>query len=118
MAGPMKTTVFLDVTPYSLVGIYRCSGRTCCLHLQRRREMEESFTQKTDTGGSSKMLVNNYITQHHIQEDSSNTKYFLKKIKINENIYKTFLLLELVNKNEAYSLSQMMTVLVKGWKQL
>jgi hypothetical protein len=36
-AVTLKITIVWDVTPSSLVEIYRCFGATCCFHLQDGR---------------------------------------------------------------------------------
>jgi hypothetical protein len=42
-----KITVFRDMTPYSLVDVYRSLKNPCCLHLQRRRM---TWAWSIDTG--------------------------------------------------------------------
>ena len=58
----VKVTVFLDMTPYSLVEIYRHFGGTHCPHIQKRRIRT--------VGG--RRVLNLYQTElHHIPEDSN-----------------------------------------------
>lgn len=109
MAGTMKTAVFMDVTPCSLVCTYQISKETCCLYLQSWKEVGESFALKTDAGGSSKMWVNNYITMHHMHMHFLKRKYwdkwkYLRKPFCSQN-YLT----------KISDLSQTKTVFIKGW---
>jgi hypothetical protein len=39
----MKCTIFQDVTPFSLVEVYRCFRRIYCLSLQGQRVSQASF---------------------------------------------------------------------------
>jgi hypothetical protein len=52
----MKSTIFWDITPCSLVGVYRRSVGTYCLHLEDRRVSQESNQQEASSmaedGGS------------------------------------------------------------------
>jgi hypothetical protein len=49
MAVTMKTTVFWDVTPYSLVLVHYCFGGNYCLNLQEQR-VHQTHKQQTECG--------------------------------------------------------------------
>jgi hypothetical protein len=69
----IKTTVFWDVTPCSLVD-HQCFGGTACLHLQDARR--HSSNLKMEIASSSETMITSYQTaQHHIPEDS-NLEYY------------------------------------------
>jgi hypothetical protein len=39
IAVTMKIIFFSDVSRYTLIDVYQCSGETYCLHLQGKREL-------------------------------------------------------------------------------
>jgi hypothetical protein len=67
----MKVTIFLDVTSYSPLDIYRRFGGTFCLHLQDRR-LRVILTMKMNAVFPPNASVINYgIKRRYVLRDSN-----------------------------------------------
>jgi hypothetical protein len=62
--GTVKVLVFWDVMLFSVVEVYRCFGRTCCLHLQIKKRigfLDSKFCESANTGNSNLPAEDNYL---------------------------------------------------------
>jgi hypothetical protein len=58
MAVTMKSIVFWDVMPCSLVQVTRRFGGTYCLHLERRRERDQKVTSMKHAARRASLILN------------------------------------------------------------
>jgi hypothetical protein len=53
----IKSIIFCDIRPYSLVDLYRCFGRTYWLHLQSRKLTKEATIENKHSSSSCSLIL-------------------------------------------------------------